>query len=97
MGNWYFPNGELVPTQTDTQTSTLFTQRGSGRTELHRFGHPTQAGRYFCTAQRTERFYVNISKKLLSKGVVLKVLSLYKQDRVFHYHYEESPFTITAT
>ena len=64
--NWYFPHGEPIPQHTATQTSsTLFTQRGVGWMELHRLGHPSQAGRYFCTAPNSDRFYVNISKKRL--------------------------------
>ena len=64
-GHWYYPNGEPISLHTAAQTLTLFTQRRPGRTELHRLGHPTQAGRYFCTALSTDRFYVNISKKHL--------------------------------
>ena len=65
IGNWYFPNGDLVPQRTATQTiSTMFSQRSLGGTELHRFGHPSQTGHYFCTVPSTSiKFYVFISKK----------------------------------
>ena len=62
-GEWYYPNGDLVPLHIATQTTSMFSQRSASGTELHRIGLPSQIGRYFCTAPNTStKFYVFISK-----------------------------------
>ena len=62
-GEWYYPNGDLVPPWIATQTTSMFSQRSVSGTELHRVSLPSQTGRYFCTAPNTStKFYVFISK-----------------------------------
>lgn len=62
-GDWFFPNGDRVPLRIATQTTSIvFTQRSSGGTELHQLGHPSETGRYFCTAPNTDNFYVYLSR-----------------------------------
>ena len=64
IGDWYFPNGEPIPTK--QASSSLFTVREpvAGTAQLRRFGHPSQTGRYFCAAPNTDKFYVHISEIL---------------------------------
>ena len=64
-GEWYFPNGDLVPPRIAAQTTSdsVFSQRSMSGIELHRVGLPSQIGRYSCTAQNmSTKFYVFISK-----------------------------------
>ena len=67
MGNWYFPNGNTIPSHNGTQwPSSMFTERSQGEVLLLRVGHPSITGRYLCRVFNTdinELLYVNIGKE----------------------------------
>lgn len=73
-GNWYFPNGQMVPSvassihmPTDSCNPSAFLTRWShAEISLYRAGHLTQTGYYYCVATYAaieETLYVYIGKE----------------------------------
>ena len=69
MGNWYFPNGEAIPSYNGTWwPSSMFIERSTSQGEilLFRVGHPSRTGRYLCRVPNggiSETLYVNIGEE----------------------------------
>ena len=62
-GDWFFPNGGIVESWTNSVHSDVFVRnRGQSVVRLHRFSNPSERGRFRCEL-RGDTIYVNICEQ----------------------------------